>query len=59
VRECNWCGQKFLPKERHQQSCSHSCHMAYSNMPCDCDECRTEEDRINQAAELDGSYHGE
>jgi hypothetical protein len=32
VRECNWCGTKFLPKDRHQKSCSDSCACAYAGI---------------------------
>jgi len=59
VRACEWCGQKFLPKERHQVCCEHSCQVAYSGGSCDCEECHVDDESINQAAELSGEYHGE
>jgi hypothetical protein len=38
-RECRWCGQTFEPEMRYQETCSHSCNMAYNNVSCDCEEC--------------------
>lgn len=41
VRECKWCGCKFLPEENHQVCCSHPCQVSYSGVDCDCEECHT------------------
>lgn len=43
IRECRFCGSKFKPEEPKQAECSHSCHVAYNNIPCDCDECTQKE----------------
>lgn len=59
VRNCKCCGQKFLPKERHQTCCDHSCWVAYSGVVCDCEECHVDDEALNQAAELSGEYRGE
>lgn len=42
-RECKWCGQSFKPEERFQDCCSHTCTVAYHNVPCDCEECNPKE----------------
>ena len=36
---CKWCGTEFLPEERYQNCCSHSCGVAYNNLECNCEEC--------------------
>jgi hypothetical protein len=28
-RECKWCGQKFVPAEKHQVTCEESCAESY------------------------------
>lgn len=28
-RECEWCGTKFKPEEKHQDCCSEECTEAY------------------------------
>ena len=38
-RECKECGSWFVPEERGQTCCDHSCHVAYSGVSCDCEEC--------------------
>jgi hypothetical protein len=43
-RSCKWCGTPFIPEERHQECCGHTCHVAYHNVPCDCSECNPEEE---------------
>lgn len=45
-RECKWCGQEFTPEDRWQETCSHSCHAAYSGAYCDCEECSIEMEEI-------------
>ncbi|MBE3087734.1 MAG: hypothetical protein IMZ61_16410 [Planctomycetes bacterium] len=32
VRKCNWCGTRFLPKNRYQQSCDDSCAASYAGV---------------------------
>ena len=60
TRECNWCGQPFKPEEQYQKCCSHSCTVAYNNIPCDCSECSVDDaESLNNLAELEGEYHGE
>lgn len=59
VRECKNCGQKFLPEERYQECCSHSCTVSYEGIDCNCEECSAEAEHINQLAEREGEYHGE
>lgn len=43
-RSCKWCGAPFIPEERHQECCGHTCHVAYHNISCDCSECNPEEE---------------
>lgn len=38
-RECKECGTSFTSKDRHQDCCSHTCHVAYHGLPCGCEEC--------------------
>ena len=45
TKECKWCGQDFQPESEHQECCSHSCHVSYSGVPCDCEECNPSEDK--------------
>jgi len=42
VRECKWCGTEFKPLLPGMECCSHSCEVAYSGDPCDCEECRAD-----------------
>lgn len=32
VRECKWCGQKFVPENRFQEFCSLSCFSCFSGL---------------------------
>jgi hypothetical protein len=43
VRKCAWCGQKFLPENKYQKACSHSCEVAYSGDECNCEFCDVED----------------
>lgn len=29
--ECKWCGQEFIPEEKHQECCSSECTENYYN----------------------------
>jgi hypothetical protein len=44
IIKCKWCGDDFVPKEKHQTCCSHTCTMAYLSISCDCIECNPPED---------------
>jgi len=37
-RECQWCGQKFIPEDKHQRCCSESCEMDYQGIPYEPEE---------------------
>jgi len=43
TRECNWCGQEFLPDDSWQKQCSHTCAVAWACLACDCEECNPQE----------------
>ena len=30
-RECNWCGQEFIPEDKNYMSCSEECDRCYHN----------------------------
>lgn len=44
IRECKFCGSEFFPENSYQLCCDHSCTVAYHNLSCDCDECRSSVD---------------
>ena len=48
VRGCKWCSQKFKPIQPHQTCCSHTCTVAYYNLPCGCEECNPPQEDDNE-----------
>jgi hypothetical protein len=32
-RECRWCGQKFVPKDKGQRFCDDECQAAFCDVP--------------------------
>lgn len=51
---CKWCGTEFTPESKEDSfvTCSHSCHVAYYGLSCDCEECFQElEDFVQELIE--------
>lgn len=40
-KSCKWCGSIYNPMDdgTSRDCCSHSCHVSYHNLDCDCHEC--------------------